>query len=690
MDENIGGDWMKSSKKFGLFSKVILTGTLLVSGIPMYAGAAETGYQDALEVKKIAGYKMGEANEDGGVAEIVKYNSDNKKFYVINGQEQTLDIVSLEGLTSSDTVQQLQKEKSINIAEAIQDNNFTYGDLTSIDISTSQDMIAVAVQEKDYTKPGKIVVIDYDGEMKAEYEAGIQPDMVKITEDGKYILSADEAEPRLGLGNVDPEGSITIVDMNSGNSKRVKFDDESVIADDVHIRNNGTKADAIKDLEPEYIAVSKDGKKAYVTLQENNAIATIDIENGKVLSVKSLGYKDHSVPGNELDAARNGKIEFENLPILGAYMPDAVASVNIGGTEYLVTGNEGDATEWGEDESEFLNVADFKDIKDSITLTKSFQGMSAEEAQAVFDRMKGSKDYDKLEVLTDRGTDAIYTLGARSFSIWKADTMELVYDSGSDFEQITAERLPDYFNWSNDDDEMDKRSAKKGPEPEDVKVGVIGDQVYAFIGLERIGGVMTYNISNPGNAQFANYLNSRDFSAKIAGDVAPEGLEFVSQDLSPTGRPLVIVGNEVSGTVAVNEYQVAIQPTTPEEPEDNGEETPSENEDTNPGEEIPSENEDTDPGEETPSENEDTNPGEEPKEDEDTNTDEELTEEDANTGGSVTEDKDSNTNEKQTDKNNSGHKLPNTATNQFNLIAIGFILFVLGAIGIFVNRRKAI
>ncbi|MBD8071613.1 choice-of-anchor I family protein [Bacillus sp. PS06] len=681
---------MKSSKKFGLFSKVILTGTLLVSGIPMYAGAAETGYQDALEVKKIAGYKMGEANEDGGVAEIVKYNSDNKKFYVINGQEQTLDIVSLEGLTSSDTVQQLQKEKSINIAEAIQDNNFTYGDLTSIDISTSQDMIAVAVQEKDYTKPGKIVVIDYDGEMKAEYEAGIQPDMVKITEDGKYILSADEAEPRLGLGNVDPEGSITIVDMNSGNSKRVKFDDESVIADDVHIRNNGTKADAIKDLEPEYIAVSKDGKKAYVTLQENNAIATIDIENGKVLSVKSLGYKDHSVPGNELDAARNGKIEFENLPILGAYMPDAVASVNIGGTEYLVTGNEGDATEWGEDESEFLNVADFKDIKDSITLTKSFQGMSAEEAQAVFDRMKGSKDYDKLEVLTDRGTDAIYTLGARSFSIWKADTMELVYDSGSDFEQITAERLPDYFNWSNDDDEMDKRSAKKGPEPEDVKVGVIGDQVYAFIGLERIGGVMTYNISNPGNAQFANYLNSRDFSAKIAGDVAPEGLEFVSQDLSPTGRPLVIVGNEVSGTVAVNEYQVAIQPTTPEEPEDNGEETPSENEDTNPGEEIPSENEDTDPGEETPSENEDTNPGEEPKEDEDTNTDEELTEEDANTGGSVTEDKDSNTNEKQTDKNNSGHKLPNTATNQFNLIAIGFILFVLGAIGIFVNRRKAI
>ena len=220
---------------------------------------------------------------------------------------------------------------------------------------------------------------------------------------------------------------------------------------------------------------------------------------------------------------------------------------------YLVTANEGDATEW----EEFENVSDFKDVKDKITLDSSlFKGMSAEEAQAAFDKMKNSKDFDKLEVLTDHGNDAIYTLGGRSFSIWNADTMELVYDSGSDFENITAERLPDVFNWSNDDDAFEKRSAKKGPEPEDVKIGMIGDEVYAFVGLERIGGIMTYNISNPKNAKFANYINSRDFSAKVAGDVAPEGLEFVPAELSPTGRPLVLVGNEVSGTVSVNEVKV--------------------------------------------------------------------------------------------------------------------------------------
>jgi LPXTG-motif cell wall-anchored protein len=548
---------MKRSGK--VFRKILLASTILVSGSALQVPQvwAQEAIPNTVEVKKIAGYSIGVTNEDGGVAEIVKYNADNQKFYVINGYGQTIDIVSLKDLTSSTQEQQLQKEKSINIADAVNTDTFTYGDLTSIDINPSKDMIVAAVQDEDYTKNGKIVVLNYDGEIQKTYDTGVQPDMVKMTADGKYILSANEAEPRGGLEGPDPEGSITIVETETGKVTQVKFDDQTVIEDDVHIRNNGTKADAIRDLEPEYMDLSKDGSKAFITLQENNAIATIDIQAGKVKSVKSLGYKDHSLPGNELDAAKNGKIELETLPILGAYMPDSISYVNIGGTDYLVTANEGDATEWPEEEPTFLNIADFKDVKDTITLNSDlFKGMTAVEAQAAFDRMKGSNDYKKLEVLTDRGNDAIYTLGGRSFSIWKADTMELVYDSRSEFETITAERYPDVFNWSNDDDEFEKRSSKKGPEPEDVKVGMIGNQLYAFVGLERMGGVMTYNISNPENAEFANYINNRDFSQAIAGDVAPEGLDFITAELSPTGRPLVLVGNEVSGTVSVLEFQV--------------------------------------------------------------------------------------------------------------------------------------
>ncbi|MEH7384846.1 choice-of-anchor I family protein [Bacillus sp. JJ1521] len=550
---------MKNDKKLKMFSKILLTGFLLgsVSSVTGNQAHAKMDIPNSDGVKKIAGYSIGLTNEDGGVAEIVKYNSANKKFYVINGHGQTIDIVSLKDLTSTDTVQELKKEKSINIADVVNSDTFAYGDLTSIDINSSKDVIVAAVQDADYSKNGKIVVMNPEGEIQKTFDAGVQPDMVKITSNGKYILSANEGEPREGLNGDDPKGSITIVDTTSGKVKHLTFDDTSVIDNDVHIRNNGTKADASKDFEPEYIAISKDGKKAYVSLQENNAIATIDIKKGKVLSVKSLGYKDHSLSGNELDAARNDKIEIERLPILGSYMPDGIAHVTIRGIDYLITANEGDATEWPEDDSDFINVAEFKDVKDSITLNTSlFKGMTAAESQTTFDRMKNSKDYNKLEVLTDRGNDAIYTLGGRSFSIWKADTMELVYDSGSDFETITAERFPEVFNWSNDDNAFEKRSAKKGPEPEDVKVGMIGNQIYAFVGLERIGGVMTYNITDPQNPQFVNYLNTRDFSQVIAGDVAPEGLEFIAHNESPTGNPLVLVGNEVSGTVSVNEIQV--------------------------------------------------------------------------------------------------------------------------------------
>jgi len=517
-----------------------------------YSVSAAT-FSDTIDVKKIASYSTGLTDKDGGVAEIVKYNPDNQKFYVINGKLQTIDIVDLSSLKTN-THQDLSKEKSINIAELLNSNSFQYGDLTSIDINTENQIIAAAVQDADYTKNGRIVILDYDGNILHTFEAGVQPDNVVISKDGNHILSANEAEPRMGLENgADPEGSVTIVNYETKQAKTVLFDNTSVIDSDVHIRNNGSLADAVHDLEPEYISLTEDGKTAFVSLQENNAIAKINVETGKIISVKSLGFKDHSLPGNGLDAARNDKIEIESLPILGVYMPDSIDVIEKDGMTYLLTANEGDATEW----EEFVNVKDFKKIKDSIQLDPSlFKGFTQQEAEAAFERMKSSGDYDKLEVLTDRGNDAIYTLGGRSFSIWNADTMELVFDSGSEFEEITAERYPDYFNWSNDDDVFEKRSAKKGPEPEDVKVGMIGNELYAFIGLERISGVMTYNITNPSNATFANYTNTRDFSQTISGDVAPEGLAFIQAENSPTNKPLLLVGNEVSGTVAVNEYQV--------------------------------------------------------------------------------------------------------------------------------------
>lgn len=503
----------------------------------------QTPASDALGIRKIASYSVGTSSEDGGVAEIVRYNQDNGKFYLINGSSEpaSIDIVPLKASG------ELTKESTINVqALAEQSSGFTFGDLTSIDINTVTQQIAVAVQEADANKTGKILLLDYAGKLVKEYPTGVQPDMVKFTSDGRYILTADEGEPR--VEGIDPEGSVTVVDTKENQVKHVKFDNPAVIDDKVHIRGtangdgiitgSGSKADAVTDLEPEYIALSGDEKTAYVSLQENNAIAAIDIAAGKVISVKGLGFKDLSDPRNSLDLVEDGEIRLENVPFLGMYMPDGIDAYTIDGKTYLFTANEGDATEW--------------DGRVGVTKLKDLAGLNPESKAGQF--LKDSGDtYDDVEVATDMGPDGVYMYGARSFSIWNADDMKQVYDSGNEFEKITSERLPDVFNSNHSKVNKDKRSPKKGPEPEYITVGEVDGKLYAFTGLERIGGVMAYDVTNPEKPQFAAYLNPRDFTKKLDTDTGPEGLEFIPAEASPTNRPLLLVANEVSGTVAVLE-----------------------------------------------------------------------------------------------------------------------------------------
>ena len=138
--------------------------------------------------------------------------------------------------------------------------------------------------------------------------------------------------------------------------------------------------------------------------------------------------------------------------------------------------------------------------------------------------------------------------------------LTLVYDSGSDFETITAEKLADYFNCSNDKIKLDNRSGKKGPEPETVTTGTVDGKTYAFIALERIGGVMVYDISDPAGAKFVNYINSREFEDAIQGDVSPEGLRFVP---AANGRKaMLLAACEVSGTLAAYELTPAQSSTS--------------------------------------------------------------------------------------------------------------------------------
>ena len=155
--------------------------------------------------------------------------------------------------------------------------------------------------------------------------------------------------------------------------------------------------------------------------------------------------------------------------------------------------------------------------------------------------------------------EELYAFGARSFSIWTAAGRQL-FDSGDDLEMITALAYPTNFNASNSSNDFDNRSDDKGPEPEGVVIGKVLGRTYAFIGLERVGGVAVYDVTNPLCPEFVDYANRRNFGAAVetpeAGDLGPEGLVFIEAKDSPTRKPLVVVGNEISGTTTIYEIEL--------------------------------------------------------------------------------------------------------------------------------------
>lgn len=508
-----------------------------VSNIGYYNDNAE------LVIYKAAAFDSGYCDEEGGVAEIIKYNKDNGMFYLVNGKTGKLQMVSVAGQGGAlnqgghqVAALTLNKEIDLKASSQAMDSTFAYGDMTSVDVNTSKKLIAVALQAAGYNDNGRIAVLDYEGNLLKLAEAGKQPDMVVFTPDGSKILCANEGEPREGYQAADPEGSVTVATVSGEGSaatrsaETIGFEDfdsqrDALATSHVIIKKN-TKPSV--DFEPEYITVSEDGKNAFISLQEANAIAKLNLETNQYEYVRSLGFKDHNQSANALDLRKDGAIGIETQNVYGIYMPDGIAAFTVNGKTYVATANEGDGREWGDEEAGtyYCNEKEENDI-------------------VYFD----ASDYDGLEA------GKRYVFGGRSFSIFDGDTMELVYDSGSELEQITAGLLPEIFNCSNDKVKLDNRSGKKGPEAEDIKTGVIAGKTYAFVGLERIGGVMVYDVTTPSTAKFVNYINTRDFSEDIRGDVSPEGLCFIPAEDSVTGKPQLLVANEVSGTVAVMQME---------------------------------------------------------------------------------------------------------------------------------------
>ncbi|MFE3248977.1 choice-of-anchor I family protein [Streptomyces sp. NPDC059209] len=496
-----------------------------------------------LDLTLLGRYESGKYDEGG--AEITAYDSRTRRVFTINAQAGTVDILDIR-----------------NPAEPRKTGELVTPGANSV--AVHDGLIAVAQQAGTKTDRGTVAFFRAsDGRKLDEVRVGALPDMVTFTPKGDRVVVANEGEPDSYCppggeepAGIDPIGSVSVVDLDRGRGGELrratvrtagfeKWDrkKEQLTRDGVLIY--GPNASVSQDIEPEYVAVSKDGRTAWVTLQENNALALVDLRRAEVEKIVPLGEKDHSRPGNGLDASdKDGGVNIRTWPVKGLYKPDGISAFTSRGGEYTVSANEGDARDWD-------CFAEEVRVKDVELNPEAFPDAAALQKDGALGRLNitTTSPRDSQGRVTE-----LNSLGGRSISV-RDERGRLVWDSGDDLEQLTAEAFPENFNTDHAENAPDSRSDNKGPEPEGITTGTVRGTTYAFVGLERVGGIAAYDLSDPRRPKAAGYVNSRDFAgdpeAGTAGDLGPEGVLFVAAKDSPTGDSLLVVGNEVSGTTSV-------------------------------------------------------------------------------------------------------------------------------------------
>ena len=518
---------------------------------------------------------------DKSAAEIPTYCQETKRVFVVNAESGRVDVLKL-GDDGSVT-----KVGSIDAA-----GDLGNGMAAVNSVSVFDETLAVAVEADVITENGRVAFYDTDAlQLKGSVEAGALPDMVTFTPDGQWVLVANEGEPNEDY-TIDPEGTVMIIDVRHGfdqpNTRTVTFRDWN--SDGKHakqipeLKKRGlrifgqvsqsgdlkkkTPATFAQDAEPEWIAVDHESHFAYVCLQEVNAVAEIDIAKATVSRILPLGYKNFGESGNGIDASdKDDRIDIRSRAGLsGILQPDTVRIYQQNGKRLLVTANEGDSRVRPTSDDAVSGVEEGAVFEDEAGLEEwptAGTQFETQTADTELGRLKLVRDLVD-DHLDEKGRPTrLFAFGSRSFSILDLTTGNIVFDSGDDFEQITAERYPEYFNVSNDSLKKEKRSRSKGPEPEGLVLGTVGQKTYAFIGLERIGGIMVYDITQPESSKHVGYFNNRRFDVPAtldngtanpeAGDSGIEGLIFVPAKKSPTSTNLIVVGNEASGTTTGGE-----------------------------------------------------------------------------------------------------------------------------------------
>lgn len=395
-----------------------------------------------------------------GAAEITAFCEITKRLFVVNNSSgnNRIDVVDFANPLTPQFV------TSINVA--------VYGGLVN-SVDASDGLLAAAIEANPKTDAGKVVIFK-----TSDYSAikvipvGSLPDMVKYSPDGKFILTANEGEPNTDY-SIDPLGTVSIISVKDDYAVTTldfsSFASMEAALKAKGLRKFGPGASFAQDMEPEYIAVSADSRTAWVTLQENNGIARVDLRNKLISAIFPLGFKNYNLAANAIDPSDRplGTLSFNPWPVYGVYMPDAIAVLEnnkgTSSTPFLFTANEGDAREYSTFAEE-VRVGAGSVVLDPVV----FPNAATLKLQQNLGRLNITRTLGDID--NDNDFDALYSFGARSFSVWNGNTGERVFDSKNELEQKAV--LANFYD--------DDRSDSKGVEPEGIAIGEVNKRMLAF------------------------------------------------------------------------------------------------------------------------------------------------------------------------------------------------------------------
>ncbi len=535
---------------------------------------------------------------DDSAAEIVDFDPDTLQLFAISSAGAVVRIIDASTpLADAPAVTSLPEIGTIAapFANLIPNSVAVF---SIVDGDTTNDLVAIAwaddaADNNDLiVDRGVVTLHQTDGTLiGTPIIVGFHPDALTFTPDGSKIVVANEGEPRVlkDANNDDivtdnPVGSvsvISVVDPLNPVHTEITFDRWNNRASLLLARGvlltqltdpnvtvaQGKATTVAQDLEPEYVAVSEDSRYAWVSLQENNALAKIDLLRNAIVSIDALGTVDYMA--NPIDASdRDGpsnspRLNVQPRPIFGLRQPDTIAVKTINGVPYIFTADEGDARGFEESRIRDLGASEYAPTG-VISREPNLRNNSVA-GRYTFNRAASPKDGSGR-------IEEIFGYGGRSMSIFAAPNggrFRYVGGSEGDLEAFTASLFSTAHNSNHrSNDSRDTRSDDKGVEPEALELADVFGKTYAFIGLERQSGIVVYDVTNPTDIRFQTYATNRFFTDDndvviatnlgggvanpAAGDLGPESIKFIPAAVSPVpGVPMIAVSNEVSGTVTL-------------------------------------------------------------------------------------------------------------------------------------------